>query len=345
MTFKLILFSGLLVVSSGASREEPPLPEWDPEERQSLIESGWIPGALLLTDDPVPEVEASLPMPEPFAAVEPTLEELAEDEVPSTLIPETYINDYFAERPQEFLVDPQGLLSSADFNDRLAFLNYHSGDSSIDLFIYVFTGDQEIPGEVRCEETIERFFSEGKPAGIVFYYLGAPQRSAFFLSSLMTDEISAPEQRRALQSSVTQAFNHTDAADQLAAFTVQMSIRLYWMERMMQGRIPGGAPGDQAAGAFVSPLPVPPPAAPGWYDEFLAAWGVPAAAGVAALLLALGFGFWLRVRARYRFPDFEVEPRLEGPHAAGVGAVISFASAATPPASQRDQVPDYLRRA
>ncbi|RYD41508.1 MAG: hypothetical protein EOP85_12590 [Verrucomicrobiaceae bacterium] len=30
---------------------------------------------------------------------------------------------------------------------------------------------------------------------------------------------------------------------------------------------------------------------------------------------------------------------------AGVGAVISFASASLPPASQRDQVPDYLRRA
>lgn len=340
-----IIFSGLLAATAAFSREEPPLPEWDAEEREALMESGWIPGALLLTDDPVPE--ASIPVPEPFEADEPTREELAEDEVPSTIIPEAYINDYFAERPQEFLVDPQGLLSSADFNNRLAFLDYHSGDSSIDLFIYVFTGDQEIPSEVRCEETIERFFSEGKPAGIVFYYLGAPQRSAFFLSSLLTDVISAPEQRRALQSSVTQAFNHTDAGEQLAAFTVQMSIRLYWMERMIQGLgVPGdGAAGDLAAGVSVSPLPEPAAAAPGWLDEFLAAWGIPTGVGISALLLALGFGFWLERRARYRFPDFEVEPRLDGPHAAGVGAVISFASAATPPASQRDQVPDYLRRA
>jgi beta-galactosidase GanA len=53
---------------------------------------------------------------------------------------------------------------------------------------------------------------------------------------------------------------------------------------------------------------------------------------------------WIRRRARYHFPDFEVEPRLEGAHAAGIGAVISFASAAIPPASQKDQVPDYLRK-
>jgi hypothetical protein len=54
---------------------------------------------------------------------------------------------------------------------------------------------------------------------------------------------------------------------------------------------------------------------------------------------------WLKRRARHRFPEFEVEPRLGGAHAAGVGAVISFASAAVTPASQRDQMPDYLRRA
>ena len=53
----------------------------------------------------------------------------------------------------------------------------------------------------------------------------------------------------------------------------------------------------------------------------------------------------LRRRARYRFPEFEVEPRLGGPHAAGVGAVISFGRAAPSPAFQREQMPEYLRRA
>ena len=53
---------------------------------------------------------------------------------------------------------------------------------------------------------------------------------------------------------------------------------------------------------------------------------------------------WWRVRARYRFPQSEVEPRLGGNHAAGIGAVISFANPAIPPATQRNQVPDYMRR-
>jgi hypothetical protein len=72
---------------------------------------------------------------------------------------------------------------------------------------------------------------------------------------------------------------------------------------------------------------------------------LPAATFGSALLAGLLMSTWLGRRARYRFPEFDVEPRLGGAHAAGVGAVISFASAAVPPASQRDQVPDYLRRA
>ncbi len=63
------------------------------------------------------------------------------------------------------------------------------------------------------------------------------------------------------------------------------------------------------------------------------------------LLLAWSAIMWWKVSARFLFPEFEVEPRLGGSHAAGIGAVISFSSAAIPPARQRDQVPDYMRRA
>jgi hypothetical protein len=71
---------------------------------------------------------------------------------------------------------------------------------------------------------------------------------------------------------------------------------------------------------------------------------MPAALVCGALLLLLTLRFWHKRRALYRFPDFEVESRLGGAHAAGVGGVISFANATVPPASQRNQLPEYLRR-
>jgi hypothetical protein len=216
----------------------------------------------------------------------------------------------------------------------------------IDLYVYVFKGEQEIPGEVREEELVERFFSQGRPAAVVYYYMSAPQRSVLYLSPSLTDTVSAAEQRRALESSVMQAFKDVDPARQIEGFLVQMSIRIYWMERML-----GGASSPEAAMPVMVRRPKAPdiPAVPlEKYRPFLddlRRFVMPAALIAPLALAALAAGFWQRRRARHLFPEFDVEPRLGGAHAAGVGAVISFASATLPPASQRDQVPDYLRRA
>lgn len=344
-TIHLGVLCGFLLGLNASAVVEPPLPNWSAEERKAMEEQGWLAGGLLLTDETEEEAPEETP-PEPLDVEAPTADELAEDEPPASEIAEKYLAEYFDQRPKDFLVDPQGLLNSKDRMDRLGFLNYHAGDSSIDLFIYVFNGDQEIPGDVREEEVIERFFSEGKPAAVVCYYLGAPQRSVIYLSPSLTDVVSAAEQRRALQSSVIQAFESVHPPDQLEAFLVQMSIRIYWMERMLAGKsiqeeavalpIKTGVENTTMAGSEIAVSRM---------KELVLPWLPHVAFFFSIILLGIGARYWLARKARFRFPEFDVEPRLGGSHAAGVGAVISFASASVPPASQRDQVPDYLRRA
>jgi hypothetical protein len=335
-----------LATSAACALEGPALPTWHGnKERLEMEAQGWVPGAILLTDESVPG-EPPEPAASPLPVQPPLPEEIAEDSKQFPGVAEKFLPNYFAQRPKFFLVDPQALLSPSEHRDRLSFLNYHASDSSIDLFVYLLGGSQEIPSEVRQEEITERFFSEGRPAVIVFYYLGAPQRSVVYLSPSLMGSVSAVEQHRALESSVMQAFERTNPSEQLDKFLVQMSIRVYWMERML-------ATGSTSTAALPTVMPVTPgekraavkSAKLIWLQETVSRFAAPTALGLAALMLVWGFKHWLRLRARYRFPEFEVEPRLGGAHAAGIGAVISFASAALPPASQRDQVPDYLRRA
>ncbi len=339
---KFLTVAAVLTISALAYGV-PALPAWNGNERKELEAIGWVPGGLLLASDPDSD-ETETPAAEPLQFEPPLPEEIAGDFTQSPEIEGRFLSAYFAERPKTFLIDPQNLLSPADYQDRLGFLDYHASDSSIDLFVYVIGGDQEIPSEVREEEMIERFFSEGRPAAVVYYYLGAPQRSVVYLSPSLTDSVSAAEQRRALESSVMQAFERTKAAEQFEKFLVQMSIRIYWMERMIAGET---APLAASASpvSFVSKKAAAKSAKFAWLQDLALQAAVPAAVLLGLLMTAFCFNCWLRLRARYRFPEFEVEPRLGGAHAAGVGAVISFASAAIPPASQRDQVPDYLRRA
>jgi hypothetical protein len=335
----IFAFSATMVLVHG----QLPLPAWNGDERAELKKEGWVAGALLLSSDPIPEVPMHA---EPLNVPLPTPEEVAGDAMPSNEVEEKFLAGYFAERPTSFLVDPQKLLTPTEERDRLSFLQYHASDSAIDLFVYILGGNQVIPSEVRKEEMIERLFSEGRPAAIVYYYLGAPQRSEVYLSRSIIGEIPHAEQRRALESSVIQAFEKSDAAGQLEKFLVQMSIRIYWMERLMNGE-----PAMREAAILTdSRTPVAKDengklAKLAWVRALSGRVAAPVGVLFAVLLVAAaGMNRWLRMRTRYKFPDFDVEPRLGGAHAAGIGAVISFASAAVPPASQRNQMPDYLRR-
>ena len=327
-----IFCAAVVLTASTLASGEPVLPAWTGNERKELEAAGWHPGDILLTAETTAE---------PLALEPPLPGEIAADPVPLVEVAEKFLPAYFAEHPKNFLVDPQNLLSPADYRDRLGFLNYHAADSTIDLYVYVFGGDQEIPSNVRQEELMERLFSGGRPAAVVYYYLGAPQRSVVFLSPSIVEAIPAAEQRRALESSVMQAFERSKPPEQIEKFLVQMSIRIYWMERLLAGEpLPVAEPISRPLNPVVAKS-----AKFIWLREIAMRSALPAAVLLGSLLVAIAFNCWLRLRGRYRFPEFEVEPRLGGAHAAGVGAVISFASAALPPARQRDQVPDYLWRA
>jgi hypothetical protein len=118
------------------------------------------------------------------------------------------------------------------------------------------------------------------------------------------------------------------------------------MERMMQGtaaETKESIPDGESARAFPRKKKVSetPSEIPSWMKLV----GGIAAAGFGGLLILWCAVAWWRNRVRFRFPEFEVEPRLGGSHAAGIGAVISFGSSAVPPAMQRNRVPDYMRRA
>ncbi len=308
----------------------------------SVLALGWSYGAFESGEPDAPDAaveQAGEVMEDATAA------ESAATEMPENPVPEKFREAYFGGRPEKFLVDPQGLLSPVDYRERLGFLDYHAGDSAIDLYVYLLPADQDIPGEVRVEEVIERFFAEGRPAAVVYFHMGDPQRSTLHLSPSLMAVVPLGEQRRALENSVMQALNEVHPAAEIEAFLVQMSIRIYWMERML-----GGAAGDEPMPVLVKARNAREPEA-GPLDVLLphletaSRQMIPAAMIAGVLMAAFGMRFWLKRRARHRFPEFEVEPRLGGAHAAGVGAVISFASAAVTPASQRDQLPDYLRRA
>lgn len=301
-----------------------------------ISEEDWLPGAGLLTSDPEED-------PNDATELQPPTKAEMTEQIPANEVPDEYLDDYFAKRPEGFLVDPQGLLNRSARRDRETFLDYHSADSQIDFHVYVFGAGQEIPGEVREEEISERLFSEGKPSLTLFYYLGAPDRSEIFLSPGLTDAVSDAERRRILQSSILAAAERPDSIAQLEAFCVQTSIRIYWIEKaagLVEDEVPALAEVRVDAASNEGPSRMD--AVKEMFAAFWFKWGAITSVSLSGISILLGSWWTARRRARYRFPEFEVAPRLGGGHAAGVGAVIGFGSTTQSPSAQQAGVPDYF---
>lgn len=324
--------------------EWPALPEWTAADLQKVRDGELVPGESLLREI---DGELSLPpAPEP-ATPEEALppEPPAEPEViDPTLVEERFREAYFGRRPVSYLMDPQEMLSRQEFRDRESFLNYHAEDSRVKLYVYLFDAEQQLPDGRSLQQTFDEHLKGTGPAALVFYFLGRPERSEMVLSADIRSVVTREERERALRTAIREAFEKSDPVHQLDNFSVELSIRLYWFEKAMAAPSLDRAAEDELVAEPPGPLPITLPPAESRVLEYLnrSLWIIL----VLVLSVVLGWmgRFIARRRVNHVFPEVEVEPLLGAPHAAGVGAVISFSSSQLPPAQQRDHVPDYLQK-
>jgi hypothetical protein len=324
-------------------RQLPALPVWSMTDSERVKKGEIVAGQDFfgkqedIQPGTLPEtVESALPEPE---------EEEPEPEENVTEIPPEILKTYFeaiasdAEGAPVFLRDPQELLSQQERRDRESFLKYHSGESKVDMFVYLFDERQELPEEITIEAVYDDLYARRGPTALIFYHLGKPDRAQFFLGNDIRAVVSEDEQNRALRAAVQEAFEKSDMAYQLHNFLVELSIRLYWIQRELAGvgKLKPSRGGRDVLEARVASTDDRPHGLSGRALLFV------------AMMTAVGLLGWLGYycterRVRYLFPEVETGALMGAPHAAGVGAVISFSSAQLPPSQQRDHVPDYLHK-
>ncbi|WP_435894882.1 hypothetical protein [Oceaniferula spumae] len=320
------------------------LPVWSAEDRAKLSKGELIAGAGLLVDDsaaselpevaPDPEVP-SLPPEEPEPVYDPEV------------IPEEFLSAYFSATPKTYLIDPQQLLSRQEAMDREGFLEYHAADSAVDIRLYLFDAEQKIPAGYTLQALAEERYANSNLTAVVFCFLGNPSRNMLAFGGKGADSLDSEEVRKMLEVSILKAMEKSEPAGQVEAFVVQLSIKLYWMERAIakeqvaQGNTMGvtteaekksQAETPAATGAFTEIKP---------YLPYIVIGG--SGVTVSCVALAAAIFLWRRSR-KYHFPVLEIPRRLGADYGAGVGAVIAFHNKQGSPSSQRDQVPDYLTR-
>ena len=343
--WRVVVIVGIFSQATGfaESPQSDPLPTWREGESLAAWQAdGWMAGWDLLGKHPELEAEVhpDAKLPEPPAG------SLPEPPPTTELVPDKWANAYFEKPSEKHLIDPQSLLTESQREQLTQILVSHSEESAVAVRVFLFGGRQEIPGEWRVEEQAERLDIPSKPAVMLIYYLGAPHRCEMYLPPALGTHISISEQRRTQESCLLQAQAKVDPVEQLEACLQQLSIRAYWightcgLERAQEGlsqTIPEKSHPKKSGKS--SPKWNLPPAVMEAVTKYQPYW--PWLAGAMAVLLStLACTCWWLVRRKRKFPILQIEPRLGGHHAAGVGAAISFANAQKSPSTQRVNPPD-----
>lgn len=284
------------------------------------------------------EAELSAPLPDgPVGRVEFTPMELVTPPVQIRVVPsekavapEETERLFLRRRPVDFLVDPLALLTEQRSHDVSRFLEYHADEAPFDICLMVLREHEVMPPGTSLAELHKKWFGEERVALVVYPY-GQPALTQFEFGSAVRERVSGAVLGRIEQSCRAEAAVGTDPSDQAEKLSIELSIRLYWLGRILdrpqsmteaeatehadQRRVAeaAGSPGGSRTSGLAAH------AAPWWWI-FLAALG--------SVLLG-GWLSWLVRRNSLNgeplfFPDRELPARLGGASAGGDCAQMSF---------------------
>lgn len=144
------------------------------------------------------------------------------------------------------LFDPQGLLSETQAEDLRRLLSFHSGRAGVAAAMVLLDARQKLPLGAELSRLAGGALAR-VPACIVVYPLGEPDRTRVFFTQAVA-RVAEPSYLENLASTcIREASSNPDPVEQVQRFGIQLSIRLFWLER---------------AYPALQPAPVTPPALP-----------------------------------------------------------------------------------
>lgn len=244
---------------------------------------------------------------------------------------------------QEYLIDPQTLLTEMPAQDLERLLAFHAAESRIAIRLVVLGRDQKLSAAADTLAALERPGPRKLETCIAVYPLGEPWRARFFLSQNVSRHSSVAGLTEMSEDCVADAMQVTDAEEQIKRFAVRLSTRLFWLEKALPAHEAASPP------AAADAVPVSGLREVRAAEERLPAETLPGGAAsleevrllrsaliglgclfvaVAAAWLAQTLVGWLRRRRQkgvWLLPEPEPSPRLGGAFSGGMGAAVSFA--------------------
>ena len=224
----------------------------------------------------------------------------------------------------EFLIDPEVHLPEMQAQAMREFLEFHAHDARIQLHVLVLPKDKKWPDTLPFDRIASGSLL-AQESCLVVYPLSEPWRAQMFLTRSIHSHASDNFLHETLQACVSSALQTTDAHDQLHRYVVELSTRLFWLQKALAGRA-GTNSADDKDMATITREEEKSGSPTSMTSVLLIAGGAVAVMVIA--LLAIWFGA-RRLRTRqtkfvWYFPEPETVPRLGGAFTGGGGGMLRY---------------------
>ena len=233
----------------------------------------------------------------------------------------------------EHVIDPAGHMTKEQREDMSRFLDFHARDARVKAFVMVIGRDEKLPTIESLAEIASGALSNGD-ACLAVYPVGEPWRARLFVNERMGQIAGMGELNAMADDCARDAAQVRDSLEQLHRFTVRLSIRLFWLERLMTPKQPLAETLAFKSHEKHSPASTASPPrrlAKATIDQARAIDWLSVVLGVALSLAGGGLACaGLRMRHRrnldlvWLLPEIEIPQRLGGAFCGGGGATIQY---------------------
>ena len=152
----------------------------------------------------------------------------------------------------EYLIDPDVLVPEMIHLQMMRFLDFHASDARIKLYVLVIDADKKIPVDAGLERLASGSLIK-EEACLLVYPLKEPWRARMFMSKSVIEQTSSSYLSETTRSCLTEAMSNSDPYDQLQSYAMELSTRLFWLQKALKLEPPPAS--RQTLSEFAPELP------------------------------------------------------------------------------------------
>lgn len=134
--------------------------------------------------------------------------------------------------PSEYLIDPDVLVPEMEHSDIERFLEFHARDAHIKLYVLITAHDRKLPEAAELNKIASGSLLRAS-ACLLVYPLGEPWRARLFVSKSVHEQTSPMFLSETVQACTREAMQSSDGHDQLHRYAVNLSTRLFWLQKAL----------------------------------------------------------------------------------------------------------------